>query len=196
MATKKTTAAPRAKAKAAAQELPLKASAPAVTKTAALALPAQKAAKPAAKKPTQRVAPRATPRATPKAAPKPAAPAQVASYKVAVDFDKAGQDVIETYALCSSIAAEGLATLSQEVVGFTRSSVEAQFALTQALLGATSFEEALEAQNEYTRESFSNLTAEFAKLTGLSLELSQKLMEPVQTQVNEAARTIWEPHAA
>ena len=188
MATKKTTAAPRAKAKAAAQELPLKTSAPADAKAEALALPVQKTAKPASKKPAPRVVPKATP--------KPAAPAQVASYKVAVDFDKAGQDVIETYALCSSIAAEGLATLSQEVVGFTRTSVEAQFALTQALLGATSFEEALEAQNEFTRESFSNLTAEFAKLTGLSVELSQRLMEPVQERVNEAARTIWEPRAA
>ena len=184
MATKKTPATPRAKAKAAAQELPLKPSAPAAAKTAALALPAQKAAKPAAKRPAPRVAP------------KPAAPAQVASYKVSVDFDKAGQDVIETYALCGSIAAEGLATLSQEVVGFTRTSVEAQFALTQALLGATSFEAALEVQNEFTRESFSNLTAEFAKLTGLSVELSQKLMQPVQERVNEAARTIWEPLAA
>ena len=188
MATKKTPATRRPKAKAAAQELPLKTSAPADSKAEALALPAQKAVKPAARKPAAKAAP--------KVAPRPAAPARLASYTVSVDFDKAGQDVIETYALCGRIAAEGLADLSKEVFGFTQTSVEAQFALTQALLGATSFEEALEAQNEFTRESFSNLTAEFARLTGLSVELSQKLMEPVQERVNEAARTIWDPIAA
>lgn len=184
MATKKTPAARRPRAKTASQELPLKAAAPAASKANALALPAKTPAKAAAKKPA------------PAAVPKPAAPAGAAAYKVSLDFDKAGQDVMEAYALCGSIAAEGMASLSKEVFGFTRTSVEAQLTLAQALLGATSFQDAIEAQNEFTRESLSNLTSEVAKLTGLSVELSQKLMEPVQARVDEAARTIWEPLAA
>ena len=184
MATNKTPAAARPKARTGSRVRPRKTAASAGAKAEALALPARKAARPAARA------------AAPKAAAKPAAPAPVATYKVAVDFDKAGQDAIETYALCGRIAAEGLASLSKEVFGFTRTSVEAQLALTQALLGATTLEEAIAAQNEFTRESFSNLTAEVAKLTGLSVELSHKLMEPVQARVNEATRTIWEPIAA
>ena len=201
MATKKTSAAPRTrtktgakpKASAVGQELPLSGPTAAADP---LALPVKKPARAAAKTAAPKAASKpavAAPVVAPAAAP---VAAPVAAYKVSVDFDKAGQDAIETYAQCGSIAAEGMASLSNQVFGFTRTSVEAQLALTQALLVATSFEEAIEAQNAFARESVGHATAELAKLAGLSFELSQKLMAPVQARVDEAARTIWEPLAA
>lgn len=193
MATNKTPSARRPKTKAEGEELSLDTSesdtgAPetvaAEAARATSAAPAKKAGKSAAKKPARR------------ASRMPARPSRATTYKVSLDLDAAGKEAIEAYATYGTIAAEGIEGLSQEILGFAHSSVEAQLALAKALMNATTFQEAIEAQNEFTRASFSNLATEWAKLSGLSVELSQKLMEPVQARVNEAARTIWEPLAA
>ena len=112
------------------------------------------------------------------------------------DLSAAGQEMIETYAVCGAIAAKGVESLGKEVVSFARDSAQAQFALTEALMQASTMQEAIEAQSEFTRESFGKMTAEFAKLTGMSMDLTQALLKPIQARVDETTRGLWRPLAA
>lgn len=126
----------------------------------------------------------------------PEGPADMFNYSVKVDFDAAGRDALETYAACGAAAAKGMETLTKEVVGFSRAATEAQFALADALLKAKSLDETLAAQRAFAQDSVSSLGANFTKLTGLSAELTQDLIAPVQERVNAATRMVWHPLAA
>ncbi len=103
-----------------------------------------------------------------------------------------GLELIATLETCSAIAAKGAESLGKEVVSLARGSVQAQFALTEALMNAKTLPEALTAQGNFARESLGNMTEGFAKLTGMSMELTQIFMAPIQARVSDTASSIWQ----
>lgn len=221
MARKKTLAATKPRAKAVKRELPLQLPMGAEPSKKVLAKKRASAAKTAKATPTLRAAkPTPAPRAARKPATKPAVKPVVASAVVPVpapvveptvrtesqvvalrldltpsavqdELAAAGEDVIETYEIYGAIAAKGVESLGKEVVSFAGSSVQAQLALTEALVQATTVQEVFEAQSAYTRESFGNLASEFAKLTDLSMDLTKEFMAPIQARVAETTRGLW-----
>ncbi len=105
-------------------------------------------------------------------------------------------DTLDTYVVCGAIAAKGVESLGKEVVSFARASVRAQFELTEALVQATSLQEAFEAQSVFTIESLDSMAAEWAKLSGMSMGLTQEFMAPIHEQVSDRTRNLWLPLAA
>jgi phasin protein len=94
-----------------------------------------------------------------------------------------GRVMIATLESCGVLAAKGAESLGKEVVSLANGSVQAQFALTEALINAKSLQEALELQGNFARESLGNMTEGFARLAGMSMELSQSIMAPIHAQV-------------
>lgn len=195
MAAKKTAAAakPRAKTtKTAGRKLALNLPAPAAPSKPAPAATAQPAPA-AASKPTTVNSPvpgSAAPKAEARPAPRPV-PARAAREPL-----ETGQEVIDTYLACGTIAARGVESIGKEVVSFARASAQAQFDLTEALVHAKSLEEAIEAHNVFTFESLDTMAAEWTKLAGLSMGLTQEIMEPIHSRVSDHARGFWLPLAA
>ena len=54
---------------------------------------------------------------------------------------------------------------------------------TEALINAKSPQEALTLQGNFARESLGNMSEGFAKLAGMSMELSQSIMAPIHDRV-------------
>ena len=196
MATKKTRPGPQTKSKTRTKKLALAlpAAKAKVAETAAVetaqaqpTMAANKAGNPVDKKPAPKMNSKPVPSS---------APMRFETYSLSADFGVPGREVLEACMTCGTIAAKGVESLSKEVVDFTRASAEAQFALTKALLDAKTMEDAFEAQSVFTRESFDSMATEWAKLTDMTVELSQKLMEPIQAQAKMAPWTAWEPIAA
>lgn len=167
------------------------------------ATPVKAARKPATKpaiKPAIKLAVVAAVAPVPTPAVKPTPQAEAQSVALRLDLTPsavqdelaaAGEDAIETYEIYGAIAAKGVESLGKEVVSFAGSSVQAQLALTEALMQANTVQEAFEAQSAYARESFGSLTTEFAKLTGLSMDLTKEFMAPIQARVAETTRGLW-----
>lgn len=207
MAGKKKTKTAKQAVSSEAKELPLQAPATATEVEPAAATKAAKAEasaevslppvtakatkSPAKKKPASKAGAKPA-----SARPVPAGPADVFSYSVKIDFDAAGRDAIEAYVACGTAAAKGMEILAKEMVGFSRAAVEAQFALADALLKAKSLDDTLAAQRAYAEDSVSSLSTNLTKLSGLSAELTQDVIAPVQERVSAATRTIWQPLAA
>jgi phasin family protein len=195
MAGKKKSKTTKQAASSDAKELPLQAPAVAADqKKAEASVPpvAAKAAKaPATKKSSSKSGAKSA-----SARPQPAGPTDTFSYSVKVDFDAAGRDAIDTYVACGAAAAKGMEILAKEMVGFSRAAAEAQFALANALLKAKSLDDTLAAQRAFAEDSVSSLSTNLTKLTGLSAELTQDVIAPVQERVSAATRTIWHPLAA
>ena len=195
MAGKKKTKSTKQAASSDAKELPLQAPAAAIeaeTKAATSAAKVKASAKTIKSPATRKTSAKSEAKS---ASPRPV-PADTFSYSVKVDFDAAGRDAIEAYVACGAAAAKGMETLTKEVLGFSRAATEAQFALADALLKANSLDETLAAQRTFAQDSVSSLSTNLTKLTGLSAELTQDLIAPVQERVNATTRTIWHPLAA
>ena len=87
-------------------------------------------------------------------------------------------------------------SIGKEVVKFARASAQAQFDLTEALVQAKTLQDAIEAHSVFTFESLDTMAAEWARLAGMSMGLTQEIMEPIHSQVSDRARDFWAPLAA
>ncbi len=101
----------------------------------------------------------------------------------AIDPIAEGREMIAALESCGAIAVKGAESLGKEVASLARGSVQAQFALTEALFHAKTLPEALVLQGNFARESLGNMTEGFAKLTGMSVELTQTVMAPIHDRV-------------
>ena len=84
---------------------------------------------------------------------------------------------------CGVLAAQGAESLGQELASLALGSLQAQFALTEALVGAKTLQEALTLQGDFARESLGSMTEGFTRLTAMSMELTQSIMSPIHARV-------------
>ena len=112
------------------------------------------------------------------------------------DLTDAGKNNIDAYIAFSTIVANGVESLSREVMDYAQTSLQANLAVAKSLMAVTSIEEAIDLQADHTRSSIDSMVGEAAKLTELSVELAHQAMEPIQARVSETAETLFKPLAA
>jgi Phasin protein len=152
-----------------------------VEHTGAAKKTARKTAKPAAQAvPVLKPAARSQAPAQPAVGKPSKRPAKIAGGN---DSIAEGQVTIAVLESCGVLAAKGAESLGKEVVSLARGSLQAQFALTEALINAKTLQEALTLQGNFARESLGNMSEGFAKLAGMSMELSQSIMAPIHDRV-------------
>ena len=180
MARKTTIAASRGKAKAEVLQLPLNTTAAAQAPAKPARVPVEAAA--VVKKAVRKTAAKAAkPQPLAQAAGKPSKrPAKTAGKS---DSLAEGQEMIATLESCGVLAAKGAESLGLEVVSLARGSLQAHFALTEALINAETLQETLTLQGNFARESLGNMTEGFTRLTGMSLDLTQTIMAPIHARV-------------
>lgn len=122
-----------------------------------------------------------------------------ASKKLVKRYDGAysyGQDNVEAYVQSTTAFARGAESLGRELTNLVQSTVEANVATTKALFGATSVQELVELQAEFSRGRFSALLAESAKLTELGVTVTNEAIEPIQARLNATVERLIKPVSA
>ncbi|WP_299616620.1 phasin family protein [Pelagibius sp.] len=107
-----------------------------------------------------------------------------------------GKDNMDACVQCSSLAAKGFEALGTEMLAFTQAAMQTGFTTAQALAAAKSLRELVDLQGAYSRSSFDSLVAESAKLTELSIAVTNEAMEPLQTRVTVTVEKLMKPLAA
>jgi phasin family protein len=120
----------------------------------------------------------------------------VAAFKGYDELAMAGKDNIEACVRSGSIAAKGMETLGKEVMTYAQASFEANLAAAKALMGAKTLREVIDVQTGLTRGSFDQAVAQSAKLTELSVQVTNDALAPIQAQANVNAEKLLKPVAA
>lgn len=106
------------------------------------------------------------------------------------------QQNLDAMVKSSTIFAQGFEAISKEFFSYTQNAMELNVAGTKALFGAKSLKDVVDLQSEMARKSFDTALAESAKLTEMSVEVTNKAFKPLQDQVNVAVEKMSKPIAA
>lgn len=112
------------------------------------------------------------------------------------EFASLSKDSVDAYVESSTALTKGFEALGKELMVFTQSAVEANVAATKAIFGAKSVQEVVDLHSDYSRSSFDSFVAEGAKLTELSMTLTNDALEPIQLRLNAAVERMVKPLAA
>ena len=109
------------------------------------------------------------------------------NYDEASQMNKANVDAVVQ---ASSIAAKGIEQMNREFMNFAQARLEANMNLAKQMFGAKTLREFFDAQTDFARQNFDTMMAESAKMTELSVKVSNEAMEPIQTQTNKTVEKV------
>lgn len=119
-----------------------------------------------------------------------------AMFKGYDEFSAVNKQNLDAMVKSSTIFAKGFEAISKEFFSYTQNALEMNVANTKALFGAKSLKDVVELQSEMARKSFDTALAESAKLTEMSVEVTNKAFKPLQDQVNVTVEKMTKPLAA
>ena len=136
--------------------------------------------------------------AKPKKAPAPVpAPTPALSEKAEpVAMPAMGTENVEFYVETSRIIAEGFADLSKELAVYAQRGLDSQISMAKAMADAKSVEELVNLQTKAACERLESVIEESAKLTDLSISMTNRAMEPIRSQLDRQVEMLWKPLAA
>lgn len=115
------------------------------------------------------------------------------SYDSVANFNKQNFDALTA---STAIATKGLEDISTAWFGFTQSSVSQATDTLQALMSCKTLRDAVEIQNGFAKNSFDQLIAESAKLSEMSMKVTNEAIEPIKARVNSGVELAMKPLAA
>ncbi len=111
-----------------------------------------------------------------------AAPATGPADQIARSVEEAtafSRDNVEALVAAGSVTARGVEELSTEMAAVGKAGLGEAAAAARAILGAGSFDQAMEAQTAYARKAIDTYVAETARLGTLGVRLAQQAYEPI-----------------
>lgn len=112
------------------------------------------------------------------------------------DYAAFNKATVDALVKSSTIAVKGAEDINKELVAFAQASFDNSVAIGRALLSAKSFNEVVELQNSYAKQSFDSLVAEATKLQELSVKVTNEAFAPLNARVNAAVEKLAKPLAA
>ncbi|MFZ1104875.1 MAG: phasin family protein [Hyphomicrobiaceae bacterium] len=103
------------------------------------------------------------------------------------DFQKLGQQNVDTAMKMVGEWSKGWQTIAAEMTDYTKRSFEEGTATVEKLLAAKSIEQAVEIQTGYAKRAYDNYMHQVSKLGGLYAELAKEAYKPVE-RVLQGAR--------
>ena len=97
------------------------------------------------------------------------------------EMQKFGKDSMEMAMSSFGVFSKSAQAIAAEVVDYSKKSVEDSAAAWEKLLGAKSFEKAMEVQSEYLKSSYEDFVAEATKLGELYVDFAKEAYKPVET---------------
>lgn len=95
----------------------------------------------------------------------------------------------------STVLAKGIESMGRELISFAQSSMETNVATTKALFGAKTLSEIFDLQADYARKQLDTMLAESAKVTEMSVKVTNDALAPLQARTNASVEKLFKPAA-
>lgn len=99
------------------------------------------------------------------------------------DFQKYGKEQLEAVTASTSSLAKSWQAIAAEATEYSKKSFENNTAFLEKLLGAKSFESAIQIQTEFAKNSYAGFIAEATKFGELYSNLAKEVMKPVEAVI-------------
>lgn len=107
-----------------------------------------------------------------------------------------GKENVDALVQASTIFAKGAEQISKQMMALTQNSMQSSVVTAKALLGCKTLRDVIDLQTDYARSSFDSLMAEGAKLSELSMKVTNEAIAPIQARVTVAVEKLAKPIAA
>jgi hypothetical protein len=99
------------------------------------------------------------------------------------DFQKISKTQLESATATSKSFVKGLQAIAAETTDYSKKSLEGGSAFLEKLLGAKSFESAVQLQSEYAKASYADFVAQATKIGELSSNLAKDTLKSIETAI-------------
>lgn len=102
------------------------------------------------------------------------------------DIQKYGKDQVEAATAASATITKSVQAIAAEATEYSRNSLESATAAFEKLIGARSFDGAMQVQTDYAKSAYEAFVAQNKKLGELYAGLAKEIMKPVDAAVAAA----------
>jgi phasin family protein len=103
------------------------------------------------------------------------------------DVQKLGKDNMDATLKSFGALSKSLQAITVEIADYSKKVFEQSTAATEKLLGAKSFDKAIEVQSDYAKSAYETFVAEATKLGELYADLAKEAYKPFETHFGKAA---------
>ncbi|MGA7655353.1 MAG: phasin family protein [Methylocella sp.] len=96
------------------------------------------------------------------------------------DIQKFGKEQFDAAAAATTTFTKTLQAIATETADYSKKSFESNSAFVEKLLGAKSYESAIQIQSEYWKSSYAGFVAEATKLSELYSSLAKEAFKPIE----------------
>jgi len=107
-----------------------------------------------------------------------------------------GKENVDAFVQASTIFAKGAEQISKQMMALTQSSMQSSVSTAKAMLGCKTLRDVIDLQTGFAKSSFDSLMAESAKLSELSMKVTNDAIAPIQARVTVAVEKLAKPVAA
>jgi hypothetical protein len=101
------------------------------------------------------------------------------------DVQNYGKEQFGAAAAATTCFAKTLQTIATETADYSKKALEHNSAFMEKLLGAKSYDTAIQIQSEYWKTSYAGFVAQATKIGELYSSLAKEAFKPVETAVNK-----------
>jgi phasin family protein len=102
-------------------------------------------------------------------------------YATLEDFQKFGKQQFDAVAAAASSLSKGLQEIAAETTEFSKKTIAANTDVVEKLLGAKTFDSAIQIQTEFAKSSYEGFVAETTKIGELYAKLAKEAFKPIET---------------
>jgi hypothetical protein len=102
------------------------------------------------------------------------------------DVQSYGKEQFGAAAAATTCFAKTLQTIATETADYSKKTLENNSAFMEKLLGAKSYDTAIQIQSEYWKTSYASFVAQATKIGELYSSLAKEAFKPVETAVTKA----------
>jgi hypothetical protein len=103
------------------------------------------------------------------------------------DMQKFGKDNMDATMRSFGALSKSVQAITVELADYSKKLFEQSTAATEKLIGAKSFEKAIEVQSDYAKSSYESFVAEATKLGELYADLAREAYRPFESQFGKVA---------
>jgi phasin family protein len=108
-------------------------------------------------------------------------------YATFEDFQKFGKQQFDAVAAAATSLSKGLQEIAAETTEFSKKAIAANTDVVEKLLGAKTFDSAIQIQTEFAKTSYEGLVAETTKMGELYAKLAKEAFKPIETAYSAVA---------
>ena len=105
------------------------------------------------------------------------------------EMEKLGKENVETATKSFDVLSKGMQAIVTEFVDYSKKSFEEGSKVFEQLLGAKSFDKAIEIQQGYFKNAYEGFVAQSTKISGLYSDLAKETYKPLQGYVGKIMPT-------